>query len=194
MVRIINIDTICGHAIDAYIKMIMEFHGHLAPGLLIGGFMIDLAMKNRPVGNFFDVLCETATCLPDAVQILTPCTYGNGWLKVINVGRFAITLFEKYSGEGVRVHLDLIKLKDYSEIENWFLKLKPKNEQNEERLIGEIVNSGSRILGVTHVRVDENLIGKKNRGKIAVCSGCREAYPIKDGDRCLACQGTLLFR
>jgi formylmethanofuran dehydrogenase subunit E len=189
----LNIDTICGHAIDDYIKMITDFHGHLAPGLLIGGFMVDLAMKRRPAGDFFDALCETATCLPDAVQILTPCTYGNGWLKVINIGRFAITLYEKNSGDGVRVHLDAEQLATYPEIKNWFLKLKPKNEQNKEKLISEIIEAGSLILKITHVRVDDNLLGKKKAGKIGICQGCTEAYPLKDGNRCLACQGTVLF-
>lgn len=186
--------TICGHSIDEYIGMIKDFHGHLAPGLLIGGYMVDLAMKNRPGGEFFDVLCETATCLPDAVQILTPCTYGNGWLKVVNVGRFAVAFFEKYTGAGVRVHLDAMKLDEYPEIRNWFLKLKTKQEQDKERLIDEILRAESRILGMSPVQMVEELIGKMKGGKIFLCPGCGEAYPSKDGDRCLACQGTHLYR
>ncbi len=46
--------------------------------------MVDLALKNLPKGEFFDALCETPACLPDAVQLLTPCTVSNGWLKVVN--------------------------------------------------------------------------------------------------------------
>ena len=116
----------------------VKFHGNPAPGLLIGGFMVDMAMRERPEGEFFDVLCETSVCLPDAVQLLTPCTYGNGWLKVVDIGRFAITVFEKYSGKGVRVHLDASKLGDYPEIKSWFFRLKRKEEQDQEKLMGEI--------------------------------------------------------
>jgi formylmethanofuran dehydrogenase subunit E len=185
---------ICGHSTDEYIEMIKDFHGHLAPGLLIGGFMVDLALKNRPGGEFFDVLCETSICLPDAVQILTPCTYGNGWLKVVNVGRFALTVFEKYTGEGVRVNLDTMMLDGYPEIRNWFLKLKSKQEQDKAGIISEILKAEQRILGKSLVRVAEELVGKKKGGKIGLCPGCGETYPVKDGERCLACQGAHLYR
>jgi formylmethanofuran dehydrogenase subunit E len=30
--------TICGYTIDEYIRIIENFHGHLAPGLLIGDY------------------------------------------------------------------------------------------------------------------------------------------------------------
>ncbi len=49
--------TICGHTIDEYTGMIAGFHGTFAPGLIIGGFMVDLAMRERPAGEFFDALC-----------------------------------------------------------------------------------------------------------------------------------------
>jgi len=40
--------TICGHTFDKYIEMIKTFHGHVAPGVVIGGFMVDLAYRNLP--------------------------------------------------------------------------------------------------------------------------------------------------
>jgi formylmethanofuran dehydrogenase subunit E len=184
---------ICQYTFEEYRNKVEDFHGHLAPGLIIGGFMIDLAMQHRPEGEFFDVLCETGTCLPDAVQILTPCTYGNGWLKVVNVGRFALTLFEKQTGEGIRVYLDVAKLDPFPVIQSWFLKRKPKSEQDKDALICEIEQAGHRILSVSKVRVDKRLIGKSKGGKIAICSECKEAYPVKDGDTCLACQGLVLY-
>jgi len=57
-----------------YIHLVKSFHGNLAPGLIIGGFMVDLAMKNLPPGEFYDAICETTVCLPDSIQLLTPCT------------------------------------------------------------------------------------------------------------------------
>lgn len=185
--------TVCGHTIDAYSAMIEKFHGHLAPGLLVGGFMVDLAQRNRPSGEFFDVLCETAVCLPDAIQLLTPCTYGNGWLKVVNVGRFALTMFEKQGGQGVRVFLDAHRLEAFPEIKNWFLKLKPKKEQDKDALLRQIVEAGDAILGFSPVLVDRSLVGKSKGGAIAFCPACDEAYPAKDGDHCRACQGLVLY-
>ena len=55
---------------------------------------MDTALKNLPKGEFFDAICETAVCLPDAVQLLTPCTIGNGCMKIFDTGRVAVTLYE----------------------------------------------------------------------------------------------------
>ncbi len=187
-------ETICGCSIDEYVIKVKEFHGHLAPGLLIGGFMVDTAMRNLPPGEFFDVLCETAACLPDAAQILTPCTYGNGWLKVVNVGRFALTLFEKTGGEGVRVYLDAGKLDEYAEIKNWFLKLTPKREQDGDRLIREIAEAGSRILGVTRVQVNSRVHREKERREDLHLPRVRRGLPRKRWGvlPCLPGHGTVL--
>ncbi|MBW2561397.1 MAG: formylmethanofuran dehydrogenase subunit E family protein, partial [Deltaproteobacteria bacterium] len=95
--------TIGPHSYEEFLEIVRDFHGSVAPGIVAGGFMIDLALKNLPEDGLFDAISETQSCLPDAIQLLTPCTIGNGWLRVINIGRYAITLFEKYTGAGVRV-------------------------------------------------------------------------------------------
>jgi formylmethanofuran dehydrogenase subunit E len=186
-------NTICGYSIEEYMAMVERFHGHPAPGLLAGGFMVDLAKKNLPAGEFFDALCETKICLPDAIQILTPCTFGNGWLKIADIGRFALTLFEKYTGEGVRVHLDAGRLDPFPEYGSWFFRRRPKREQDRERLMREIAEAGASVMGVARVRVAGSLVGKKTGGKTALCPGCGEAYPVETGARCRACAGPPLY-
>lgn len=88
------------YSFEEYLKVVESFHGYAAPGLLVGGFMVDLAMNRTPKGVLLDAICETPSCLPDAIQLLTPCTVGNSWLKILNLGRFALSLYEKYSGRG----------------------------------------------------------------------------------------------
>jgi formylmethanofuran dehydrogenase subunit E len=66
------------YSYDEYIHLVKSFHGNMAPGLIIGGFMVNLAMKSLPPGEFYDAICETAVCLPDSVQLLTPCTMETG--------------------------------------------------------------------------------------------------------------------
>lgn len=94
--------TVCGHSPETYVRMVTSFHGQPAPGLLVGGRMVDLAVRRLPGGILFDAVCETRNCLPDAIQLLTPCTICNGWLRVLDWGRYALTLFDKSNGEGVR--------------------------------------------------------------------------------------------
>lgn len=181
--------SICGRTYDEYIEMVRAFHSHVAPGMVFGGFMVDLAYRNLPQGEYFDAISETRTCLPDAIQILTPCTVGNGWLKVINLGRFALSLFEKYTGSGVRVYVDSRKLDGWPEIKTFFFKLVPKKEQDFEALLSEARLAHTSIFGVQQVMIDLDSVRTCRRGAFAVCPLCGEGYPERDGEICLGCQG-----
>jgi len=181
--------NICTYSYEEYLHLVKSFHGNLAPGLIIGGFMIDLAMKNLPEGEFFDAVCETPVCLPDAVQILTPCTIGNGWLSIVNFGKFAVTLYEKYSGRGVRVYLDMKKMEAYPEVCDWYLKKKKKNEQDKDLLMAQIKEAGHSLLSVQMVQVEPEKVRRKKMGPVAICPVCGEAYPSRDGEKCRNCEG-----
>lgn len=89
-------------------------------------------------GILYDAVSETVQCLPDAIQLLTPCTVGNGWLKVYHFGIYALSLYDKYTGEGTRVRLNVEALDAYPHVRAWFLKEKPKREQEPELLREEI--------------------------------------------------------
>jgi len=151
--------------------------------------MVDLAMKHLPEGEFFDAVCETPVCLPDAVQILTPCTIGNGWLSIVPFGKFAVTLYEKYTGKGVRVYLDTGKLNNWPEVRDWYLKKKKKSEQNPDLLLAQIKEAGHGLLSIQRVQIEPEKVRRKKMGPVGVCTVCGEAYPTRDGDRCLSCQG-----
>lgn len=181
--------NICSYTFEEYIKQAQALHGFAAPGVAIGGFMVDLAYQHLPEDGLFDAVCETPKCLPDAIQILTPCTVGNGWLTVINIGRYAMTLYDKSNGEGIRVFLDSVTLEAWPEIKNWLFKLKPKKEQDLELLMEQIKEAGTSICGIQHVTVALRSLEKKHRSSIVICPYCKEAYPNADGAICLGCQG-----
>lgn len=176
-----------------YLKIVESFHGYEAPGVIIGGFMVELARQNVPEGILFDAICETPKCLPDAIQLLTPCTIGNGWLKVINLGRYALALYDKYNGNGVRIFIDSDKLDNWSEIKTWLFKLKPKPEQDKQLLLEQIEQAGFDLYGVTSIEVQAQYLERKSRGAIARCPACGEAYPAKDGAICRGCQGEIPY-
>lgn len=185
--------NICTYSYEEYLHLVKSFHGNLAPGLVIGGFIVDLALKHLPEGEFFDAICETSFCLPDAVQILTPCTVGNGWLTILDFGRFAVTMYEKKIGQGARVYLDTDKLEHWSEVRDWYLKRKKKHEQNSELLFSQIKEAGHGLLSVQRVRVEPEKIRRSKMGAVALCPICGEAYPAKDGERCRNCGGESPF-
>ncbi len=177
------------YTFEEFEERVKAFHGYAAPGVIIGGFMVDLAYNHLPTEGLFDALCETPKCLPDAIQLLTPCTVGNGWLTVVNVGRYALTLYNKETGEGVRVFVDTEKLETWPELKTWFFKLKTKKEQDTDLLSTQIKEAGSGICGVQKIKVAERFIKRRPRGSLAVCLKCREGYPLDDGPLCLACSG-----
>ncbi len=186
--------NICTYSYEEYLHLVKSFHGNLAPGLIIGGFIVDLAMKHLPEGQFFDAVCETPVCLPDAVQILTPCTIGNGWLSIVPFGKFAVTLYEKYTGQGVRVFLDTEKLNAWPEIRDWYLKKKKKSEQNPEVLLAQIKEAGHGLLGIQRVQVEPEKVRRKKMGPVEICPACGEAYPLRDGRKCRSCQGDTPYK
>jgi formylmethanofuran dehydrogenase subunit E len=175
--------------IEEYSHLVQSFHGYMAPGVIIGGFMVNLAKRNLPEGTLFNAICETTVCLPDAIQLLTPCTVGNGWVKIINLGRFALSLYDKDKGNGFRVFLDPKKLDDWQEIKNWFFKIKPKSEQNIDLLLSQIKETEATLCGIHPIQVRPELLKKDKRGEIVICPCCQEAYPAKDGGVCRGCQG-----
>jgi formylmethanofuran dehydrogenase subunit E len=172
-----------------YLNRVSSFHGYVAPGVIVGGIMVSIAMEQIPKGVLFDSICETSSCLPDAVQLLTPCTVGNGWLTIVNLGRYAVSLYDKYKGNGVRIYPDLNKLQGWDEIQAWLLKLKTKREQDAERLQEQIWRAGRDIYTLHPVQIKPQYLTKHSKGSIGICSACGEAYPIKDGTICLGCQG-----
>lgn len=181
-------DKIGSYTFEQYCEKVIEFHGSLAPGMLIAGFMVDLAQRNLPPNTLFEVICETAACLPDAVQLLTPCSIGKQWVKIIDVGRFAMTFYDKYTKEGVRVFLDTSKLEQWPAFKDWFLKLKPKKQQDIKLIIEEIRKAGSDICGITRVKISPDFAIKPTKTSIAICPICHEAYRSDDGAVCPACK------
>ncbi|MDR2695203.1 MAG: FmdE family protein, partial [Deltaproteobacteria bacterium] len=177
------------YSFEEFKERAAAFHGYPAPGLLLGGYMVAAAQRSLPTGVLYEAIVETTKCLPDAVQLLTPCSTGNNWMKVLKLGRYAVSLFDKHSGEGFRVHLDVQRLRDYPAITGWFLKLTAKAQQDEAQLFHEIRTAGDTVCAITPVRIHRLFLGHAHMQAIDLCPPCGEAYPREDGVICRGCQG-----
>jgi formylmethanofuran dehydrogenase subunit E len=173
----------------AFKQSAADFHGYPAPGILLGGYMVEMARRALPEGTLFEALVETGKCLPDAVQLLTLCSTGNNRMKVLPLGRYALSLYDKSTGAGFRVYVDSRKIRAYPELSAWFLKLKPKEEQDTERLLRDIETAGEAVCSIMPVRIHSRFLGRAHSGGIALCLRCGEAFPSSDGAVCRACQG-----
>lgn len=172
---------------NEFLEKVLAFHGHAAPGVLIGGFMVNAAQAGLPDGCLFDAISETRQCLPDAIQILTPCTVGNGWLTVLDYGVYALCLYDKYNGNGFRAKLDADRLAAFPETHDWFLKLKEKKNQDSEKLKNEILTHGAEMITVDAIRMHDSALKHKSKGPITRCPRCGEAYPAIFGAMCPLC-------
>ncbi len=179
---------ICGKTQEKFLLEIEAFHGWKAPGLILGAFMVDWAQELIGPDVEADAIVETCHCLPDAVQIFTPCTIGNGWLKVLDWDKFALSLYDRNKLDGYRVWLDLDKTQMVPNLYNWFMRLVPKNDLPLEILVETILDAGRSVLSSRAIQVKQ-FYERKKKGDTKVCSGCGEGYPVAQGAECLSCQG-----
>ncbi|MCU0604762.1 MAG: formylmethanofuran dehydrogenase subunit E family protein [Desulfobacterales bacterium] len=135
---------------------------------------------------------ETRRCLPDAVQILTPCTLGNGWLRVLDWDRFALTLYDRVDRRGVRVWLDAGKAAAFPEVQGWFLKQIAKRELPLDVLLKTIIEARRAVLSCREVVVTDFLRRPKKQS-VGICPGCGEAFDPRAGDRCRGCCQSAYF-
>ncbi|MCL2140973.1 MAG: formylmethanofuran dehydrogenase subunit E family protein [Dehalococcoidia bacterium] len=174
---------------EEFLQRVKKFHGGPAGGVILGCLMVDMAKGLLPEGTLFDAICETDKCLPDAIQMMTPCTIGNGWMRIINSGRFSIALYDKRTGSGVRVYVNPNKVKQYKDMNDWFFSLLPKEEQNRERMLADIRDYGREVLGVEYVSVDIAALPNKEIGEYMICQKCAESCLSNVLGVCLTCQG-----
>lgn len=174
------------------ILQLAVFHTYPAPGVLIGAFMVDYAMEllGATKGEKLYGVCETPKCLPDSLQVLAHITTGNNRLKIIPIGKFAITMnapSEDGVASGVRVYVDLEKLKKYPTVDIWYANSPAFDKKTMKGLLfDEIFRAGRSILSFEHVRIP---VQKKKKWSSVTCPQCGESVPdyLIEGDRCGAC-------
>ncbi|MDD1703577.1 MAG: FmdE family protein [Methanoregula sp.] len=185
---------VCGvrEPVSTYLQRCAAFHSSPAPGLLIGAFMVDYALDllgASPDEKLFAV-CETPKCLPDAPQVIAHITTGNGRLKVLPIGRFAISVnraSENPTAEAVRVYVDLEKIKKFPVIDKWF----SNSPEFKKRTMGvalqeQVFRAGRDLLSYERVRVPVKI---KEAWQPVTCPCCGETVPdymVVDG-KCGAC-------
>ena len=180
--------TICGRSPQDFLDAIENFHGWSAPGIVLGGFMVDWAQELMGPGVEADAIVETIHCLPDAIQLFTPCTLGNGWLKVLDWDKFALSLYDRHRLTGYRIWLDLDKTRTVPDLYNWYMRRVPKKELPLDVLLNTIFTAQRSVLSSRTIRM-KRLFQRKKKAEIEICTGCGEAYPTAQGPQCEACQG-----
>ena len=88
---------------------IVDFHGHMCPGLAVG-YRVALAalreLGQRAVDEELVAVVENDSCAVDAVQVMTGCTFGKGNLLFRDYGKQAYTFIRRPGGQGLRISVD----------------------------------------------------------------------------------------
>jgi formylmethanofuran dehydrogenase subunit E len=183
--------------IRQYVRQTVSFHGWPAPGLLIGVFMVDLALEKLGAqsNDKLYAVAETSKCAPDALQVITHATVGNHRLRIIESGRFSITLNRPSSekeAEGIRVYVDAAKIKSYPILNYWYTNDPAFKRVTDKNLIyDDILRGGRRILSWEPVRVT---VPRKEQWESVTCPVCSELVPdhlLRNGI-CVTCAAKIL--
>lgn len=184
---------ICGVDFDDFLVRMEEFHGYRSPGILLGGLMIEASLDELGDTPYLNVVTETVVCLPDAVQLLTPCTIGNGFLQTVDWGKFALTCYDRLRLSGVRAWLNPDALGEFALVRQWFERSSKKKEKPPfEALAAEILVAAKQVISQRPVRLHRSLKASQSvpTGR---CSGCGESYPLHLGSVCPACQDNAYY-
>ena len=85
---------------------VVEFHGHLCPGLALGVRAAEVALAEigpHAADEEVVAIVETDMCGVDAVQFLTGCTFGKGNFIHRDHGKNAYTFIRRSDGKAIRI-------------------------------------------------------------------------------------------
>jgi len=95
---------------DPDLRDVIQFHGHLCPGLALGYRVAKAALREldaeRPQDEELVAVVENDSCAVDAVQFVTGCTFGKGNFIFRDHGKHVYTFYNRRTGKGVRISED----------------------------------------------------------------------------------------
>jgi len=95
---------------DADLRDVVQFHGHICPGLALGYRVAKAALRElnaeRPQDEELVAVVENDSCAVDAIQYVTGATFGKGNLIFLDYGKHVYTFFNRRTGKGVRIAED----------------------------------------------------------------------------------------
>lgn len=95
---------------DTDLREVVQFHGHLCPGLALGYRVAKAALRelktDRPHDEELVAVVENDSCAVDAIQFITGCTFGKGNLVFRDHGKHVYTFHNRKTGQGIRIAED----------------------------------------------------------------------------------------
>ncbi len=163
---------------DEIAKLAVELHGHLAPGIVLGLRMSNIALEKLGAtrgSRKLIAVSETYRCLADAMQAATGCTLGHGNAFVHDYGKLAITLGRADTKNGIRIALKKDAHRHSQLMKKWMLRRPNLTHAEEEELVRQLLQLEEKYFDIKEVKL--NLKTEFNTSKIAACSRCGDLVP-----------------
>jgi formylmethanofuran dehydrogenase subunit E len=162
---------------------VVEFHGHICPGLVLGYRVSFLALKElgeRAKDEELVAIVENNSCAVDAVQIMTGCTFGKGNLIFRDYGKQVYTFIRRPSGNGLRISVNWESPPETEEEKKMWERYM-RGDRSEDVLKAVHDRKSKKIDAIMHVRDEELFTITKG---IMVLPEEAEIYP---SIRCALC-------
>jgi formylmethanofuran dehydrogenase subunit E len=93
--------------VDEELKKVIEFHGHLCPGLAIGYRVAKYVKKffKKSEDEELVAIVENNSCSVDAIQYMLSCTFGKGNLIFKDNGKHVYTFYSRNTGKAIRIYV-----------------------------------------------------------------------------------------
>ncbi len=144
---------------------VVEFHGHICPGLVLGYRVSMLALKElgeRAIDEELVAIVENNSCAVDAVQVMTGCTFGKGNLIFKDYGKQVYTFIKRPSGKDLRISVKWESPKETEEEkEMWERYI--RGDRSEEVLKAVHDRKSKKIDSIMHAGDEDLFTIKKGR-------------------------------
>lgn len=178
--------------IREFVDRAVAYHGFPAPGVVLGAYMVDLALEklDPAPGERLYAVAETRKCLSDSIGVLTGCTPGSHRFVLFNTGRLSLAIGREAGDalEGVRAFVVHGRTLAYPALSAWYFNDRCAGfKEDLPALLDDILRAGRDIL--SWERVEMPLPPRDDDWEPYICPGCGEMLPDKyavDG-LCRAC-------
>ncbi|WP_048056299.1 FmdE family protein [Methanocaldococcus fervens] len=102
---------------DEELKKVVEFHGHLCPGLAIGYRVAKYVQKffKKSEDEELVAIVENNSCSVDAIQYMLSCTFGKGNLIFKDNGKHVYTFYSRNTGKAIRIYFKKYMFEEFSD-------------------------------------------------------------------------------
>ena len=203
--------------LDGLLRLAETLHGHLCPFVSLGVKAGQYAMAHLKRSNTgmeeIVAIVECNNCFTDGVQVVTGCTFGNNALVFRDLGKTAVTVAVRDSGEAIRLvvtpdYRDRL-LTRYPNVEPLFRKVVVERQgtpEDEHRLWHMWSSLARRELTapleeqfrIQHLKVEIPEYAPIYETRL--CSGCGEGVmaprlvAVNGRELCLTCAGKVYYQ